>query len=86
MGAGAPPSTDPELYQPLADISLPEGTHFVAGFVHEGLSYDENAGILRSIEEARGGQVDVASSCGIGRRKPEVAAQLLRTTARLAAS
>ncbi|HVG06944.1 MAG TPA: hypothetical protein VNM67_04510 [Thermoanaerobaculia bacterium] len=81
-----PPSTDPSLYQPLVDIRLPESTHFVAGFVHEGLSYDENEGILRSIEEARGGTVDVASSCGIGRRAPEVAEQLLRFTARLAAS
>lgn len=87
LAAGhVPPSTDPRMYQPLADIRLPEGTHFVAGFVHEGLSYDENAGVLRSIEEARGGPVDVASSCGIGRRKPEVAERLLRTTARLAAS
>lgn len=87
LAAGnVPPSTDPRLYQPLADIHLPEGTRFVAGFVHEGLSFEENAGILRSIEEARGGQVDVASSCGIGRRAPEVAEQLLRFTARLAAS
>ena len=87
LAAGnVPPSTDPDLYKPLADVRLPEGTHFVAGFVHEGLSYDELAGILRSIEEARGGHVDVASSCGIGRRTPEIAEGLLRTTARLAAS
>lgn len=87
LAAGnVPPSKDPRLYQPLADVKLPEGTHFVAGFVHEGLSFEENAGILRSIEEARGGKVDVASSCGIGRRTPEVAEQLLKFTARLAAS
>ncbi|HET9227638.1 MAG TPA: hypothetical protein VFR31_13280 [Thermoanaerobaculia bacterium] len=86
LAAGhVPPSTDPNLYKPLADIRLPKGTHFVAGFVHEGLSFEENAAILRSIEEARGGEVDVASSCGIGRRTPEVAEGLLRTTARLAA-
>lgn len=87
LAAGnVPPSTDPELYRPLADVRLPQGTHFVAGFVHEGLSFEENAGILRSIEEARGGPVDVASSCGIGRRTPEVAQRLLDWTARLAAS
>jgi hypothetical protein len=87
LAAGnVPSSTDPSLYQPLADIRLPENTHFVAGFVHEGLSYEENEGILRNIEEARGGLVDVASSCGIGRRTPEVAEQLLGFTARLAAS
>ena len=87
LAAGnVPPSTDPDLYQPLTDVRLPESTHFVAGFVHEGLSYEENAGILRSIEEARGGTVDVASSCGIGRRSPEVAERLLGFTARLAAS
>jgi len=86
LAAGnVPPSTDAALYQPLANIRLPEGTHFVAGFVHEGLSDGESAGILRAIEEARGSKVDVASSCGIGRRKPEVAERLLRTTARLAA-
>ncbi len=87
LAAGdVPPSADPRLYQPLAEIRLPESTHFVAGFVHERLSYEENAGILRSIEDARGRTVDVASSCGIGRRTPEVAEQLLGFTARLAAS
>lgn len=86
LAAGnVPPANDPRLYRPLADVRLPEGTHFVAGFVHEGLSFEENAAVLRSIEEARGGKVDVASSCGIGRRTPEVAEQLLRYTARLAA-
>jgi hypothetical protein len=87
LAAGhVPPSTDPRLYQPLADIRLPEGTHFVAGFVHEGISFEDNAKILRSIEEARGETVDVASSCGIGRRTPEVAQELLKLKARLAAS
>ena len=35
LAAGnVPPSTDPRLYEPLADVRLPEGTHFVAGFTH----------------------------------------------------
>lgn len=79
-----PPVQDPEFYDPLGDIRLPDGTRFIAGFVHEGLGFEENARILHAIEEARGETVGVACSCGIGRRTREVGEELLRLSARLA--
>lgn len=81
-----PPTTDAKYYAPLSAIRLPQGTRFVAGFVHEKRSYDENVAILHSIESAYGQAVDVACSCGLGRRKPEVARQLLGYMGRLARS
>jgi hypothetical protein len=80
-----PPSTDPNYYAPLKDIHLPSATRFIAGFVHEKRSVAENEGILNSIESARGQLVDVACSCGLGRRSPETADYLLNLTAQLAA-
>ncbi|GAB4035070.1 hypothetical protein [Spirosoma jeollabukense] len=82
--ATTPPSIDPGYYVPLKDIKLPAATRFVAGFVHEKRSEAENITILNSIESARGQLVDVASSCGLGRRSPETASYLLDLTARLA--
>ncbi|GAB3947831.1 hypothetical protein GCM10028805_20810 [Spirosoma harenae] len=82
--AGTPPSTCAAYYAPLKDIQLPSTTRFIAGFVHEKRSVDENIGILNSIESARGQLVDVASSCGLGRRSPETADYLLDLTAQLA--
>ncbi|MGQ0620901.1 MAG: hypothetical protein ACT4QA_13425 [Panacagrimonas sp.] len=79
-----PPSTDAKYYEPLSGIRLPQGTRFVAGFVHEKRTYEENASILHMIENACGHAVDVACSCGLGRRRPEVAKQLLDYMGRLA--
>ncbi|GAB3715396.1 hypothetical protein GCM10027592_55940 [Spirosoma flavus] len=81
--AGTPPSTNAAYYAPLKDIQLPTATRFVAGFVHEKRSVAENVAILTSIESARGQAVDVASSCGLGRRPPETAKYLLDLTAQL---
>lgn len=81
-----PPFVDPEFYRPLGGIRLPEGTRFIAGFVHEGLTFEENEQVLQAIEEARDETVGLACSCGIGRRSQEVAEELLRLSARLAAA
>lgn len=75
-----PPPTDERYYAPLAGVELPPETRFVAGFVHEKLSLEENTRILAAIERARGGQVAVASSCGLGRRTPQEARQILQLT------
>lgn len=80
-----PPPTDPQHYVPLRDVTLPTGTRFVAGFMHEKLSLEDNGRILDAIEEARGQQVAVASSCGLGRRTPDEAITLLDLTAQLVA-
>jgi hypothetical protein len=79
-----PPPTDPEYYRPLGDVRLPGGTRFVAGFVHDRLSFEENRQVLEAIETVRGGPVDVAASCGLGRRTPEEARLILDHSARLA--
>lgn len=78
-----PPPIDPAYYQPLREIKLPPATRFVAGFVHEKRSYDEHLRILGAIEQARGQEVDIASSCGLGRRTPEEAIQSMQLTSRL---
>ena len=84
--AAQPPPTAANYYQPLRDIRLPANTHFVAGFVHEKLSRDDNARILAAIEQARGRAVDVACSCGLGRRTPADAGRLLELMQQMAVS
>jgi hypothetical protein len=78
-----PPTTNADYYRPLRGINLPTSARFVAGFVHEKLGLDDNRRILDAIEEARGQEVDVASSCGLGRRTPAEATRALELTAQL---
>lgn len=75
--ARIPPTTDADYYRPLENIRLPKDTRFVAGFVHEDRTLEENIGIRDAIEKARGEAVDIATSCGLGRRTAEVADGLL---------
>lgn len=70
-----PPTTTATHYQPLRGITLPMGVRYMAGFVHE------NRRVLDAIERARGEVVDVASSCGLGRRTPAEATRVLELTA-----
>jgi len=79
-----PPSTEARYYATLKDIELPANTRFVAGFVHEKRTFVENCRILDSIEAVRGQAVDVACSCGLGRRTPDTATKLLLLMAHLA--
>lgn len=79
-----PPTVNAAHYSPLKDIVLPVDTHFIAGFVHEKRSADEHRHILGSIEGVRGHAVDIACSCGLGRRSPDMATQLMTTMAQLA--
>ncbi|GAB3901574.1 hypothetical protein GCM10028803_26480 [Larkinella knui] len=78
-----PPPTETGYYAPLKNIRLPKDTRFIAGFVHEKLSLDQNRHILASIETAYGKPVDVSTSCGLGRRTPETAGKLLAMMAEL---
>ena len=80
-----PPTLDARHDAPLRDIVLPAGTRFVAGFVHEARSLEEHARILAAIEEARGQVVDVARSCGLGRRAREAATRVLERTRQVVA-
>jgi hypothetical protein len=81
-----PPTTDTEYYEPLKHIRLDPDTRFVAGFVHEKLSLEEHISILTAIEQASGQTVDVASSCGLGRRTPEEAIQIMELTRQIAST
>lgn len=65
-----PPTLDERFYGPLARLRLPVGTHFAAGFLHEGRTDDEQRTILRTIDALVGHPVDVAAACGLGRRDP----------------
>jgi hypothetical protein len=81
--AAEPPRLEREFYRPLAEVRLPAGARFVAGFAHERRSLEQNRRILEHIESLRGETVDVAASCGLGRRTPEAALQVLELLARL---
>lgn len=78
-----PPTTEAGYYAPLRNIELPPTTRFVAGFVHEKRTPTENRHILNSIETARGQAVDGACSCGLGRRTPDTATELMALMAQL---
>jgi hypothetical protein len=71
------PRLNSDYYKPLGKIQLPKHTRFVAGFVHEKRNADELKQILDHIESIRKHEVDVACSCGMGRRKTEVGLQLM---------
>jgi hypothetical protein len=81
-----PPVTEAAHYEPLQKVHLPEDTRFIAGFVHEKRTPAELKGILNAIESIRGQAVDVATSCGLGRRTPEVTNELFSLMAHLAQS
>ncbi|MBZ0293782.1 MAG: hypothetical protein K8L99_14540 [Anaerolineae bacterium] len=82
--AATPPPTDKSYYTPLKQITLPEQVRFVGGFVHEKHSLDESHQILEVIEKLRGTPIDVACSCGLGRRPASVAQDLLKVMSQLA--
>jgi hypothetical protein len=66
--AADPPPRDPEFYAPLSELRVPDDVRFVAGFIHESVSADELRPLLEIIEGAAGREVDVAATCGLGRR------------------
>ena len=79
------PRTDAAWYAPLTELRLPARTRFIAGFVHEDQDLEEQRRIRSLIEKNVGRQVDVATSCGLGRRtRPAGEAALERTAALVA--
>jgi hypothetical protein len=82
--AATPPPLEAAYYKPLQKITLPQGVRFVAGFVHEELSLVENQHILTTIEALQGTKVDIACSCGLGRRPQPVAEALIGMMQQLA--
>lgn len=78
-----PPPLQSDYYRPLKNIVLPPEVRFVAGFVHDKRSEAEHQQILQIIETLRGHSVDVACSCGLGRRTPQAAENLMGISQRL---
>jgi hypothetical protein len=66
--ADIPGSFEESWYEPLAELKLPTETRFVAGFVHESVDLDSLRHQLRLIERHAGRRVDIAATCGLGRR------------------
>ena len=66
--ANIPPALDERWYAPLSKLSLPSGTRFVAGCIHEDLSVEDQRRLIELIEQRLGTRVDLATACGLGRR------------------
>lgn len=84
--ANKPPSLSESWYKPLKDLKLPQGVRLIAGFVHEKRSMSQHKKILGMVEGIAGGPVDIACTCGLGRRPRHVAESLLETTKELVES
>lgn len=79
--ASDPPVADESFYEPLRDLQLPDDVRFIAGFLHEKLDHDAHRELLERIERLAGREVDIAASCGLGRRDtPEEAFEQMRET------
>ncbi|HEX4106916.1 MAG TPA: hypothetical protein VHX88_02205 [Solirubrobacteraceae bacterium] len=81
--AEVPPPTDPAWYAPLRLLRLSGGTRLIAGFVHEDQPLEVQRELRQVIERAWGAPVDIATSCGLGRRAPDRALAALQRTAEL---
>jgi hypothetical protein len=79
------PRTDPAWYAPLAKLKLPQTTRFIAGFAHEEQDLDEQKRLRALIERNVGREVDVSTSCGLGRRTRPAALAAIERTAVLSA-
>jgi hypothetical protein len=78
-----PPPTDPSFYAPLRDLRLPDDTRFIAGFAHERQSLQDQQRVRGIIEEVVGHPIDVAASCGLGRRDIDAAIANLEQSRKL---
>ena len=82
--ANEPPPLERAFYAPLRDLRLPDATRFVAGFVHEDRTLAEQRELMALLDELIGRPVDVACSCGLGRRSRENALATIDQAAALA--
>ncbi|MGH3630973.1 MAG: hypothetical protein ACRDRL_26455 [Sciscionella sp.] len=63
-----PPVLHDGFYRPLERLEIPPETRFIAGFVHEEQSLEQQHQVLGMVERYARRTVDVASACGLGRR------------------
>lgn len=78
-----PPPNRRSFYAPLRDLRLPPDVAFIAGFVHEALGVDAQVALQRHLAALTGRQVDLATSCGLGRRDRADADAAMALTATL---
>jgi len=74
-GGDLPPTTDAAFYAPLRGLRV--GADVVAGIAHEGQDRTAQLAVRTLVERATGTTVDIATSCGLGRRTPEQAEQAI---------
>jgi len=81
-----PPALDDAWYEPLSQLRLPASIRFAAGLVHESSAVTDLdlKRVLGVVEGHLGRPVDVAAACGLGRRTPEAATELMRRARDLA--
>lgn len=80
-GGSEPPPDDERYYAPLSKLALASTSRFIAGLVHDDLDVVATGRRIRQTERALGQRVDIATSCGLGRRSPELATATMGVTA-----
>ncbi len=78
-----PPPPDPAAYTPLGGLSAAASRVLVAGLVHERCTEGHLRRVLAHVEDAVGHRVRVAAACGLGRREPAAALEVMERTAQL---
>jgi hypothetical protein len=73
-GGDVPPPTEAGFYAPLRRLRMPEGVEVIAGIAHEDQDTRTQLAVRGLVEDALGHPVDIATSCGLGRRTPDAAA------------
>lgn len=73
-----PPTRDEAFYAPLAGLSVPPDARLVAGFAHEAQSLEEQLELRDIVEAQVKRPLDIAASCGLGRRDLVAAESNLR--------
>lgn len=68
-----PPTTEQKFYGPLMNLRLPPDVRFIAGYAHERQSLEDQQKVQNIVEVMVGHPVDIAASCGLGRRDVEAA-------------
>jgi hypothetical protein len=78
-GGNEPPATSASYYEPLGRLRVPADLPVVAGIAHEEQSAADQVLVRSHVEAALGRRVDIATSCGLGRRTPEQAEQAFQS-------
>ena len=68
-----PPTMDPDYYEPLNRLWIPDRVRFIAGIIHEATTIKKLVQVRDQIEYNLNRRVDVAASCGLGGRTREAA-------------